>query len=222
MAAQRLILLLLALIATSSSPAAFAADPNQLQDFCVADTNSNIIVNGFVCKDPNLVIENDFLYRGLNHPGNTANQLGSNVTLVFAQQFPGLNALGVAGARLDFAVGGVNPPHTHPRASELLVVFKGTLYAGFVASNNKLYIRVLYEGDAFIFPQGLIHFQFNNGKTDAVAWASFGSQYPGRVDIANAVFGAKPPISKYLLEKSFQLDEKTVELLQAKLWITNS
>ncbi|KAK8952223.1 putative germin-like protein 2-1 [Platanthera zijinensis] len=195
MAAHHLILLLLALIALSSSPAAFAADPNQLQDFCVADTNSN---------------------------RNTANRLGSNVTLVFAQQFPGLNTLGVAGARLDFAAGGVNPPHTHPRATELLVVIKGTLYAGFVASTNKLYTKVLYEGDAFIFPQGLIHFQFNIGKTDAVAWASFGSQNPGRVDIANAVFGAKPPVSLYLLEKSFQLDEKTVELLQAKLWITNS
>ncbi|KAK8966047.1 putative germin-like protein 2-1 [Platanthera guangdongensis] len=222
MAANHLILLL-ALVALSSSPAAFAADPNQLQDFCVADNKSNIFVNGFVCKDPNLVTENDFLIRGLNQSGNTMNQLGSKVTPVFVQQLPGLNTLGVAGARIDYAAGGLIPPHTHPRASELLFVIKGTLYVGFVTSNpdNKLFTKVLYEGDAFVFPQGLIHFQFNNGETDAVALVSFGSQNPGLVVIGNSVFGAKPPISPYVLEKAFQLDQKTVELLQAKFWLTN-
>ncbi|KAK8952400.1 putative germin-like protein 2-1 [Platanthera zijinensis] len=223
MAANHLILLLLALIALSTSPATFAADPNQLQDFCVADNKSNIFVNGFVCKNPQLVTVNDFLFRGLNQPGNTANQLGSKVTPVFVQQLPGLNTLGVAAARIDFAAGGLNPPHTHPRATELLVVIKGTLYVGFVTSNpdNKLFTKVLYEGDAFVFPQGLIHFQFNIGKTYAVALVSFGSQNPGLIVIANAVFGAKPPISPYVLEKAFQLDEKTVESLQAKFSTTN-
>ncbi|URE06495.1 germin-like protein [Musa troglodytarum] len=43
--------LLLALLAMASS-LAMASDPSPLQDFCVADKDSKVLVNGFVCKDP--------------------------------------------------------------------------------------------------------------------------------------------------------------------------
>ncbi|KAI0507268.1 hypothetical protein KFK09_013390 [Dendrobium nobile] len=217
-------LIFLGLLALASS-LAIATDPTQLQDFCVADNTSNIFVNGFVCKDPNLVNENDFLFKGLNQPGNTANQLGSKVTPVFVTQLPGLNTLGISLARIDFAPYGLIPPHTHPRASEILVVIQGTLAVGFVASNNpdnKLFTKVLKEGDVFVFPQGLIHFQLNIGNTNAVSISGLSSQNPGVITIANAVFGSKPPISPYILEKAFQLDQKTVEILQAKFWTNNS
>ncbi|XP_020586430.1 putative germin-like protein 2-1 [Phalaenopsis equestris] len=216
-------LLLIALLALPTS-FVIATDPPQLQDFCVADINSNIILNGLVCKNPKLVSAKDFLFTGLNKPGNTTNQLGSKVTPVSATQLPGLNTLGISLARIDFAPYGLNPPHTHPRASEILVVIKGSLFVGFVTSNpdNKLYTEVLNEGDVFVFPQGLIHFQLNNGNGDAVAIAALSSQNPGVITIANAVFGSKPPIYRYVLERSFQLDEKTVEILQAKFWMNNN
>ncbi|KAL6285486.1 hypothetical protein ACE6H2_009876 [Prunus campanulata] len=38
--------------------------------------------------------------------------------------------------RIDFAPNGLNPPHTHPRATEILVVLEGKLYVGFVTSNG--------------------------------------------------------------------------------------
>jgi quercetin dioxygenase-like cupin family protein len=59
-----------------------------------------------------------------------------------------------------FAPYGVNPPHTHPRATEILVVVKGTLYVGFVTSNpdNRLFTKTLYAGDVFVFSIGFIHF----------------------------------------------------------------
>uniref|UniRef100_A0A2N9GJ29 Germin-like protein n=1 Tax=Fagus sylvatica TaxID=28930 RepID=A0A2N9GJ29_FAGSY len=83
----------------------------------------------------------------------------------------GLNTLGISLARLDFAPYGLNPPHTHPRGTEILVVVEGTLYVGFVTSNpNKLFTKVLNKGDVFVFPIGLIHFQFNIGKTNALAF----------------------------------------------------
>ncbi|XP_020686759.1 germin-like protein subfamily 1 member 16, partial [Dendrobium catenatum] len=167
----------------------------------------------------------DFLFKGLNQPGNTANQLGSKVTPVFVTQLPGLNTLGISLARIDFAPYGLIPPHTHPRASEILVVIQGTLAVGFVASNNpdnKLFTKVLNEGDVFVFPQGLIHFQLNIGNKNAVSISGLSSQNPGVITIANAVFGSKPPISPYILEKAFQLDQKTVEILQAKFWTNNS
>ncbi|KAL0912330.1 hypothetical protein M5K25_018294 [Dendrobium thyrsiflorum] len=214
--------LLLALLVMAAS-LAMATDPTQLQDFCVADKTSNVFVNGFVCKNPNLVTANDFFFPGLNYPRNTANQLGLNVTAVSVLNLPGLNTLGISIARIDFAPYGLNPPHTHPRATEILVVLEGTLSVGFVTSNpdNKLIAKVLYKGDVFVFPQGLIHFQFNAGHESAVALSGLSSQNPGVITIANSVFGSKPSISDEILAKAFQLDKKTVDLLQAKFWMKN-
>ncbi|KAB1207179.1 Germin-like protein subfamily 1 member 20 [Morella rubra] len=48
----------------------------------------------------------------------------------------GLNTLDISLARIDFAPYGLNPPHTHPRGIEIIVVAEGTLYGGFVTSNT--------------------------------------------------------------------------------------
>ncbi|XP_073116999.1 putative germin-like protein 2-1 [Elaeis guineensis] len=209
--------LFLALLTLASSHA-IASDPSQLQDFCVADLNSDVFVNGFVCKGRKQAKAEDFFFSGLDKASDTGNKPGSNVTLIAVNQIPGLNTLGISLARLDFAPNGLIPPHTHPRATEILTVLEGTLYVGFVTSNpnNQLFTKVLNKGDVFVFPQGLIHFQFNYGKTNAVALSGLSSQNPGVILVPNAVFGAKPPISDDVLAKAFQLDKKTVDWLQAQ------
>ncbi|KAK5786096.1 hypothetical protein PVK06_040723 [Gossypium arboreum] len=134
-------------------------------------------------------------------------------------------ALGISLVRIDYApYGGLNPPHTHPRATEILVVLEGTLYVGFVTSNtdNRLITKVLNPGDVFVFPVGLIHFQFNIGNTKAVAFAGLSSQNPGVITIANAVFGSNPPINLDVLTKAFQLDKNIVTYLQSKFWWDNN
>uniref|UniRef100_A0A2N9F334 Germin-like protein n=1 Tax=Fagus sylvatica TaxID=28930 RepID=A0A2N9F334_FAGSY len=209
-------LVTLALLALATSLAS-AYDPSPLQDFCVAtnDANSAVFVNGKFCMDPAVVTANDFFFPGLNVAGNTGNKVGFNVTLVDVNKLPGLNTLGISLARLDFAPYGLNPPHTHPRATEILVVVEGTLYVGFVTSNpNKLFTKVLNKGDVFVFPIGLIHFQFNIGQTNALAFAGLSSQNPGVITIANAVFGSTPPINPDVLIKAFQLDKNVVDYLQ--------
>ncbi|XP_038699596.1 germin-like protein subfamily 1 member 16 [Tripterygium wilfordii] len=199
-----------------------AFDPSLLQDFCVAinETNDAVFVNGKFCKDPKLVNANDFFLSGLNVPGDVSNAVGSNVTTVSVNQLPGLNTLGVALVRIDYApYGGLNPPHIHPRGTEILVVLEGTLYVGFVTSNadgNRLFIKTLNPGDVFVFPIGMIHFQLNIGKTPAVAFAGLSSQNFGLITIANAVFGSNPPINPDVLTKAFQLDKNIVEYLQKK------
>ncbi|KAJ8461671.1 hypothetical protein OPV22_034597 [Ensete ventricosum] len=216
------IILIVALLALSSSRA-LASDPSPLQDFCVADFDSNVIVSGFPCKDPTSVTPDDFYISGLDKVGDTDNDLGANITLVNVNRLPGINTLGVAMSRIDYAPFGLNPPHSHPRSSEILHVVNGTLYAGFVTSNtdkgNILIAKKLNTGDAFVFPQGLIHFQFNLGDTNAVAFAAFGSQNPGLVTVANAVFGSKPPIPEYILPLAVQLTKTTVEWLQQQQWV---
>ncbi|XP_077232209.1 germin-like protein 8-2 [Tasmannia lanceolata] len=182
---------------------------------------SPVLVNGVVCKDPMLAQASDFFFPGLDMPRNTNNRVGSNVTAVNVVQIPGLNTLGISMARIDFAPYGLNPPHTHPRGTEMIVVQEGTLLVGFVTSNlangeNRLISKVLNKGDVFVFPIGLIHFQFNVGQTNAVAIAALASQNPGVITIANAVFGSNLPISDDVLAKAFQLDKKVVDFLQAQ------
>ncbi|XP_031473841.1 putative germin-like protein 2-1 [Nymphaea colorata] len=213
-------LILFSLVAAFSH----ASDPSQLQDFCVADRNSPIVVNGKVCKNPMMAKPEDFFFSGLDMPGNTSNPLGSMVTAVNVQQIPGLNTLGISLARIDFAPRGLNPPHIHPRGTEILVVLEGCLYVGFVTSNpeNRLFTKKLYKGDVFVFPQGLIHFQQNVGEGGAVAIAGLSSQNPGVITIANAVLGAKPPISDYLLAKAFRVERKAIDELQSFFWMDNN
>ncbi|OAY44204.1 germin-like protein subfamily 1 member 17 [Manihot esculenta] len=210
-------LVLLAFASALSFASAF--DPSPLQDFCVAipEPKNAVFVNGKFCKNPNLTVADDFFAWGLNIPGDTdQNRVRSNVNLVNVDRIPGLNTLGISLARLDFAPnGGLNPPHIHPRGTEILVVVEGTLYVGFVTSNpNRLIAKVLYPGDVFVFPIGLIHFQFNIAKTNAVAFAGLSSQNPGLITIADAIFGPDPPINPDVLAKAFQLDKNDVEKLQ--------
>ncbi|XP_011034443.1 PREDICTED: germin-like protein subfamily 1 member 13 [Populus euphratica] len=206
---------------------AFAFDPSPLQDFCVAinDTKDGVFVNGRFCKDPKLATANDFFFSGLNIARDTSNPVGSVVTQANVAQIPGLNTLGISVVRIDYApYGGLNPPHTHPRATEVITVLEGTLYVGFVTSNpdNRLITKVLKPGDVFVFPFGLIHFQFNVGKTKASAISALSSQNPGVITIANAVFGSTPPIRSDVLAKAFQVDKKIVDYLQKQLWYDNN
>ncbi|CAI0433629.1 unnamed protein product [Linum tenue] len=221
MSAYRFLLSAFTLLLPLASSPASAYDPSPLQDFCVAINepgNGGIVfVNGKFCKDPKLAAANDFSFSGLNIPRSTANRVGSNVTLLNADQIPGLNTMGISMARIDYAPnGGLNPPHTHPRATEILLVLEGTLAVGFVTSNpdNRLITKVLYPGDVFVFPIGLIHFQVNIGQASAVAVAGLSSQNPGAITIANAVFGSNPPINPDVLAKAFQLDKNIVYYLQ--------
>lgn len=177
-----------------------------------------VFVNGVVCKDAKNVQADDFFFSGLQLRGNTSNAVGSAVTPVTVTQLPGLNTLGISMARIDFAPWGINPPHTHPRASEILTVLEGSIQVGFVTSNpeNRLITKVLQKGDVFVFPQGLIHFQKNVGNGYAVAIAGLSSQNPGVITIADAVFGSNPDIAGDILAKAFQVDINVIYQIQSK------
>ncbi|KAL1550024.1 hypothetical protein AAHA92_18039 [Salvia divinorum] len=198
--------------------AAFAFEPSPLQDFCVADYTSSARVNGLACKSPSSVGAADFSFSGLHIPGNTSNPNGSRVTPATVAQLPGLNTLGISMVRIDYAPWGINPPHTHPRATEILTVIEGSLQVGFVTSNpeNRIIMKTLQKGDVFVFPIGLIHFQRNVGTKNAVVIAALSSQNPGVITSANAVFGSKPDISSDILTKAFQIEPSLVHNLQAK------
>ncbi|KAJ7567596.1 hypothetical protein O6H91_02G154500 [Diphasiastrum complanatum] len=213
----RLAILGLITMATMQPQISLAADADPLQDFCVKDTNQQLHVNGFPCKDPAQVQASDFASAVLKNPGNTSNGLGVAVTAANALNFAGLNTQGVSVARIDFAKNGLNPPHVHPRASEILFLAQGTLLVGFVTSTpeNKLFAQTINAGELFIFPRGLVHFQLNVGYGTAVAFSGFNSQNQGTSQVAKALFASNPPIDDAVLEKALQLSAADVQHLRS-------
>jgi quercetin dioxygenase-like cupin family protein len=142
------------------------------------------------------VTANDFFSDVLSLPGNTGKPpaVGFTVTPANVERLPGLNTLGVSMSRVDYAPWGVNPPHTHPRATEMLFVLEGCLDVGFVTTAGKLFARTVSKGELFVFPRGLVHFQRNNGGAPAVAISAFNSQLPGVQFLAQALTAASPPV----------------------------
>ncbi|KAF5809926.1 hypothetical protein HanRHA438_Chr04g0173171 [Helianthus annuus] len=192
-----------------------SADPELLQDVCVADLASDVKSNGFACKIN--ISAADFFFVGLAKPGLTNNTFGATVTSASVQQIMGLNTLGVSMARIDYAPGGVNSPHIHPRATEIVFVLEGELDVGFITTENKLFSKHIKKGEIFTFPRGLIHFQINNGNVHAAVIASFNSQLPGTQRVANAVFVSSPTVQDIVLAKTFQVGTKEVEKIKSRL-----
>ncbi|KAM7523234.1 hypothetical protein LguiA_013136 [Lonicera macranthoides] len=151
-------------------------------------------VNGNFCKNPLLVTADDFFYFGLRNAGNTSNPV----------------------VLIDFAPNDLNAPHSHPHAFEVLTCLEGTLYAGFISTNtqHRLFAKILHEGDVFVFPRGVIHFQLNLGKTKARAMVALSSQSPGIITIANTIFGSNPPVPTEVLTKAFQVDKWVIDHIE--------
>ncbi|KAL3535529.1 hypothetical protein ACH5RR_003990 [Cinchona calisaya] len=188
-------------------------------DFCVAEPSLPFGPAGYSCKNPANVVVDDFVYN-LSAAGNTSNLLKAAVTPAFAPAFPGVNGLGISIARLDFAVGGVIPFHTHPGASEILVVIQGQISTAFISSNdNVVYYKTLYQGDVMVFPQGLLHFQINSGNGPALAYSSFSSANPGLQITDYAMFGNNLPTN--IVVKATFLDTLEVKKLKRVFGGTN-
>ncbi|XP_020584766.1 germin-like protein subfamily 2 member 4 isoform X2 [Phalaenopsis equestris] len=187
------------------------------QDFCVADLNSGIKLDGFTCKPLSKVGEADFFFSGLASPASTINTVGSAVTPADVRQIPGLNTLSISMSRVDIAPGGLNPPHIHPRATEILFIIDGELILGFLTTSNKLITKNVSKGETFVFPQGLLHFEFNNAGSPAAAISAFDSQLPGTQYVAATLFGAVPAVPEDVLAAAFRMESELVEKIKAGL-----
>ncbi|XP_068662959.1 auxin-binding protein ABP19a-like [Aristolochia californica] len=184
-------------------------------DFCVGDLKGPVSPAGYSCKTEANVTVDDFVFSGLGVAGNTSNLIKAAVTPAFSAQFPGLNGLGISLARLDLAAGGVIPIHTHPGASEVLVVVQGSIFAGFISTANAVYLKSLKKGDIMVFPRGLLHFQINAGGRTAIAFASFSDPSPGLQITDFALFANNLPSA--LVEKVTFLDDAQVKKLKGVL-----
>ena len=200
--------LVLVVLALSASPlAVVAGDPDILTDYIVP-----------LGASPGNITGQFFTYTGLRASlAAPAPAPGASFTATKASmaEFPALNGQSVSYAALSFPAGSVNPTHTHPRASELLLLVEGALSVGFVDTAGKLFTQDLATGDMFVFPKGTVHWQCNKGTEPARALSAFGSAAAGLVSIPVTVFGTG--IDDTVLAKSFKTDVATVQKLKAAL-----
>ena len=83
-------------------------------------------------------------------------------------------------------------------------------------TTNKLFTQTLQAGDMFVFPKGLVHFQYNvDAKNSAVAVSAFGSANAGTVSVPVGVFATG--IDDNILAMSFKTDVATIQAIKAGL-----
>ncbi|KAF2282644.1 hypothetical protein GH714_043452 [Hevea brasiliensis] len=197
---------------------ALASDPDPVQDFCIPNPKYGAIRPArftiLPCKNSSEATTDDFVFSSMKSAGNFS-ETGLATIPVNPANFPGLNTLGMSFVRADLKAGAINPPHFHPRATEITHVVQGSVYSGFVDSSNRVFARVLEQGDVMIFPRGLAHFQMNVGDKPSTVFGSFNSQNPGSQKIPTAIFGSG--IDDELLEKAFGLSPKQIGMLKKGL-----
>ncbi|KAK8648560.1 hypothetical protein V6N13_129310 [Hibiscus sabdariffa] len=195
--------LFLAVLVFAFPFSAISGDPDILSDFVVPPGTNVSLLDG-----------NFFTYTGMRPLFNSDPPTNFTVTKASMAEFPALNGQSVSYAVLQYPAGSVNPPHTHPRATELLFLTYGVLEVGFVDTTNKLFTQSLQAGDMFVFPKGLVHYQFNSATNDmAIAVSAFGSAAAGTVSVPSTVLGTG--IDDVVLAKSFKTDVDTIQKLKA-------
>ncbi|XP_061978320.1 germin-like protein 9-3 [Populus nigra] len=182
---------------------AIAGDPDIISDFIVP-LNATTVDGAF------------FTFTGMRALVGTQPPSAFKVSKVSAAEFPALIGQSVSYAVLQFPAGTTNPPHTHPRSAELLFLVDGSLQVGFVDTTNKLFTQTLQAGDMFIFPKGLVHFQYNaDAQNPALAISAFGSASAGTVSLPTTLFTTS--IDDNILAKAFKTDVATIQALKAGL-----
>ncbi|KAK6438268.1 hypothetical protein LTR95_005533 [Oleoguttula sp. CCFEE 5521] len=138
---------------------------------------------------------------------------GGRILVANENNFPLLVGNGIAGAVGFLEPCGMNSPHTHPRATEMLTVVEGEIETGFVLENGLFgdaakatfgngtlafpFNATLNQFQSTIFPQGSIHFQFNNQCKDAIFVAALNSA---------------DPVTSQIAQNFFTLDDRIVDI----------
>ncbi|CAI9637807.1 spherulin-1b precursor [Alternaria burnsii] len=144
-------------------------------------------------------------------PGGTA--VAANIGT-----FPILTGLGISTTVGFLEPCGINSPHVHPRATEFLTLVEGeNLEFGYVLENqvvgpmkNPEIAGYLKKFQGTVFPQGSIHYQFNNDCKDATFVATLNSEDPGTSQIAQNFFALNPQVLDATLNAT-QINGKDID-----------
>lgn len=120
---------------------------------------------------------------------------GGTLTSANVGNFAALVGNGLALTIGEMAPCGANSPHSHPRATEILLLLNGELSAGFLTENgSRFVVQNLTEYSAMVFPAGSIHFQANYGCDPIKFVAALSDEDPGTLQVAQRYFALSADI----------------------------
>jgi hypothetical protein len=109
--------------------------------------------------------------------------------------------------------------HVHPRATEFLTLVEGSsLSFGYVLENglvaageNPEVAGTLQKFEGTVFPQGSIHFQFNDNCDRAVFVAGLNSEDPGTSQVAQGFFALNTDVVNATLGFPKEINSKNID-----------
>lgn len=156
----------------------------------------------------------DFVF-DLDGSNATSTGAGGEVRPLTVSQLPSLSKEGISLTLVSLDPCGINLPHSHPRATEVIYLIKGShLRTAFVEENGgRTITNDLSTGQTTFFPQGLIHYQQNLGCKEAVFLASLNNEDPGVVTTAKRLFS----LDESALADTFDLEVDTINHIRYNL-----
>ncbi|KAI9001036.1 RmlC-like cupin [Trametes punicea] len=137
--------------------------------------------------------DSDFVFNFLTSKATTG--AGGSAVGATVENFPALVDNGLAMTIGFLGPCGMNTPHTHPRATEILYVVNGTISSGMLAENGARFVfNKVPAGSAVIFPKGSIHFQQNEECEPITFVAALNHEDPGIESMAQRYFGLPPDV----------------------------
>ncbi|KAG6542009.1 hypothetical protein Mapa_016572 [Marchantia paleacea] len=146
-----------------------------------------------------------FVLRNIFENGEVSNGTGGHRAALSPALFPALLNQGITVVHFNMVPCGLNRPHTHPRATEVLSLLTGgPMQAGFVDTTGKPWISILHPGDVIVFPRGMLHYELNVGNTTAFYLSALNSQNPGTLEAAGALFAIPNRAAATTLNQNLQ------------------
>lgn len=119
-----------------------------------------------------------------------SNTPAGTVQPLSVEQLPSLAGEGVAYTLFTLEPCGINLPHVHPRATEIIYVISGDqLRTAFTEENGgRVIVNDISTGVVTFFPQGLLHYQQNLSCEKAQYLSALNNEDPGVVTVTTQFF----------------------------------
>lgn len=162
-----------------------------------------------------MLTDSDFVFDFTSALTGVSAGNGGKTVSATSSNFPALIGHDIAMTVGFLSACSMNLPHTHPRATEINFIAKGSFQAGFFMENGARFIGNRMEvGMVTVFPRGSIHFEINLSCDDAIFVAAFNNEDPGVQTTAPSFFG----LPRDIVQSSVNVSRiKTVEDFAAYL-----
>jgi oxalate decarboxylase/phosphoglucose isomerase-like protein (cupin superfamily) len=155
--------------------------------------------------------EADFIFNlAQSEPAQQSN--GGSVRVANLINLPALSCEGVSHVLLNIDPCGLNAPHIHPRAAEIVYVIDGDDFEiGFVEENGgRAITNRISTGFTTFIPRGLIHYGLNLSCKNTTIIGSFNSEDPGVISVAKQTL----MFPNFVLSGTFGISESEIDKLR--------